>query len=77
MIYLVIMGLMLVVVAAVYTISMCRITKKMVPPVGYQTRQKRKPFLGKIQKHIPKSTTTTTIQERWDKPLVARRERHR
>jgi len=71
---LIIIGILIVFVC---TISMCKIAKKTMPAVVYDTWQKRatkvssKPFLKKSPEHVSEPNTTVSIPEQWNKPLVA------
>jgi len=62
-----------ILIVFVCTISMCKIAKKTMPSVVYDTRQERgsKPFLKKSPEHVSEPNTTVSIPEQWDKPLVA------
>jgi len=66
-----------ILIVFVCTISMCKIAKKTMPSVVYDTRQKRatkvssKTFLKKSPEHVSEPNTAASIPEQWDKPFVA------
>jgi hypothetical protein len=73
MIYIAIIGILVIVIN---TISICKIAKKIMPPVVRETRRQR-PFQGRILEHVStEQDAAAAIPEKWGKVPMIFKERY-